>query len=499
MSFPLFCTDFLSSSTRIISTLPGSILAAIILWPLCCYIIYQRFWHPLASYPGPWIASCTNVWKAYYVYNLAFHEKMVEAHQRYGSVVRVGPNHLHFWSADAIAPIYKAGKSVGKTEFYDAFTTFNPNLFGGRDEAIHAKRRRQLSHAFSQASIERMEDIIDGQIEILIHHLKGLAKSGDAFDLKTIIACFVLDILGEVAFSRTFNAQVTGGAGEIEAINDHVYLSCVIGELPCQGLLKTLVAWSPFPWIRRLLKSRAHLKSTCEDCVKHNLENRSQRPDLLASLIIATDPETGEKLTDIAGSHSTSGTLTLLLWRLLHNPDILANVVQELDEALGPLPQGKIAYPVKGLDARLTYLSACIRENFRINPVFSMNLWRQVHSLEGAQIGGHMVPHGTNVCISNYVTHHNPEIWGQDHDVYKPDRFINTDGSNQDRYLLHFSVGHRMCIGRNLAMTNILKTTTTILSMFEIEPLSKDPEVRLRSAGIGEMEGKFWCRIKTKV
>ncbi|KAH6699707.1 putative cytochrome P450 [Leptodontidium sp. 2 PMI_412] len=476
--------------------MPGSILVASILLPLSCYIIYQRFWHPLASYPGPWIASCTNVWKAYYVYNLVFHEKLVKAHQRYGPVVRVGPNHLHFWGADAIAPIYKAGKSVGKTEFYDAFTTFNPNLFGGRDEAIHAKRRRQLSHGFSQTSIERMEGIIDGQIDILIHHLKGLAKSGEAFDLKTIIACFVLDILGEVAFSRTFNAQAVGGAEEIGAINDHVFLSCVIGELPCQDLLKTLVAWSPIPWIRRLLKSRAHLKP--------------RRPDLLANLINAKDPETGEKLTEldinteafamlVAGSHSTSGTLTLLLWHLLHNPDILANVVQEVDETLGPLPRGKIAYPVKGLDARLTYLSACIRENFRINPVFSMNLWRRVHSVDGVQIGDHMVPHGTNVCISNYVTHHNPEIWGEDHAVYKPDRFMNTDSSNQDRYLLHFSAGHRMCIGRNLAMTNILKTTTTILSMFEIEPLTKDPEVRLRSAGIGEMEGQFRCRIKTKL
>lgn len=227
----------------------------------------------------------------------------------------------------------------------------------------------------------------------------------------------------------------------------------------------------------------------------------------------------------MAGSHSTSSTLTLLFWRLLHNPDILAIVVQELDETLGPVPQDKIAYPIKGLEARLTYLSACIRENFRINPVFSMNLWRQVHSVNGAQIGDHMVPRGvsqilinystmykhetmlifsfhqTNVCISNYVTHHNPEIWGEDHDLYKPDRFMNTDSKDQDsmRYLLHFSAGHRMCIGRNLAMTNIVKTITTILSMFDFEPLSKDSEVRLRSAGIGEMDGEFWCKVKMRL
>jgi cytochrome P450 len=148
-------------------------------------------------------------------------------------------------------------------------------------------------------SIERMEDIIDGQIEILIRHLKGLAKMGEVFNLKAIISCFVLDILGEVAFRRTFNAQAAGAAGEIEAINDHIFLSCVIGELQCQDLLKILVAWSPIPWIRRLVKSRAHLKATCANCVRQNLENRSERPDLLTSLINAKDPETGEKLTEL--------------------------------------------------------------------------------------------------------------------------------------------------------------------------------------------------------
>jgi hypothetical protein len=51
-------------------------------------------------------------------------------------VTRIGPNDLHFWNAEAITPIYKAGKAMGKTEFYDAFTTFNPNLFGTRNEAV---------------------------------------------------------------------------------------------------------------------------------------------------------------------------------------------------------------------------------------------------------------------------------------------------------------------------------------------------------------------------
>lgn len=103
---------------------------------LLLYIIYMRFLHPLSQYPGPLIASLTNGFKAYYVYNLVFHEKLIELHKRYGPVVRVGPNHLHFWEADAIAPIYKGGRMMGKTEFYDAFTAFNPNLFGGTNEDV---------------------------------------------------------------------------------------------------------------------------------------------------------------------------------------------------------------------------------------------------------------------------------------------------------------------------------------------------------------------------
>lgn len=45
-------------------------------------------------------------------------------------------------------------------------------------------------------------------------------------------------------------------------------------------------------------------------------------------------------------------------------------------------------------------------------------------------------------------------------------------------------------------MTNILKTVTTLGTMFDIEPVEARKEVRVRSSGIGEMEGTFLCRVK---
>ncbi|KAL4952489.1 cytochrome P450 [Aspergillus filifer] len=478
---------------------PGSslpVLSTLCLTTLLLYIVYMRFLHPLSKYPGPLFASLSNTYKAYYVYNLTIHEKLLQLHMRYGPVVRVGPNHLHTWDADAIAPIYKGGRSMGKTEFYNAFTAFNPNLFGGRDEDIHALRRRQLSHGFAQVSVQKLEPLIETQMKILIDKLQTYAETREAFDFKHMLSLYVLDILGEVAFAKPFGVQMKGEAEELHAINDHLLLAGVIGELPCQGLTKMLSRLSPIPWMRRLMKSRNKLKEICAQCVSFKIENTSDRPDLLKSLVEASDPETGKR---VAGSHSTAGTLTLLFWHLIQNPDILCKVQDEILATLGSLPFDKTSYPISGLESSLPYTMACVRENFRINPVFTMPLWRKVGYPGGLHIGQHHIPQGTNICISNYVLHHNPSIFGSDHEIFDPTRWLDTVYNRENgRYLIPFSVGHRMCIGRNLAMTNILKSVTTLLSLFDFKPVERKKSVAVRSPGIGEMEGEFLVRVRLR-
>ncbi|ODM19222.1 hypothetical protein SI65_05839 [Aspergillus cristatus] len=379
----------------------------------------MRVLHPLARYPVPLLASLTYGWKAYYVYKLFFHEKLIELHQQYGPVVRVGPNHLHIWDGNAIAPIYKGGRSMGKSEFYDAFMAFNPNIFGTTNDDIHSLRRRQLSHGFSQASVVNLEPLIENELKFLQNRLRTFAQTGEIFDLKLLLSLYVFDILGSVAFGKPFGAQQRGYEEVLPAINDHLLLAGIVGELPLQNVTKTISRWSPIPWMRRLMKNRDALKKVCAECVKYKINNPTERQDLLKSLVEAVDPDTGSTLTEqeinseafavlVAGSHSTSGTLTLLLWHLLQNPDTLAAVVDEIESTLPPLADDQIAYPIQGLESSLSYLMACVRENFPINPVFTMPLWRRVGRPGGLEIGKYHIPYGTNICISNYVLHHTP-------------------------------------------------------------------------------------------
>ena len=97
----------------------------------------RRFWNdPLRKYPGPFIARYSNLWMCYHTWSCNLPERLLELHQQHGPVVRVGPNNLDFDGKAAIPIIYKSGRSMPKTGFYEGFTAIQPNLFGTQDEDV---------------------------------------------------------------------------------------------------------------------------------------------------------------------------------------------------------------------------------------------------------------------------------------------------------------------------------------------------------------------------
>ena len=108
-------------------------------------LTYNRFFHPLRGFPGPFWAAQTDAWRAYHLCTKRLPDTLEAVHARYGPVVRVGPNDLSFQSVAAIAPIYKSGRRLIKSSFYDGFTAFIPNLFGTQDEEVSTARPRNPS------------------------------------------------------------------------------------------------------------------------------------------------------------------------------------------------------------------------------------------------------------------------------------------------------------------------------------------------------------------
>lgn len=235
----------------------------------------------------------------------------------------------------------------------------------------------------------------------------------------------------------------------------------------------------------------------------------------------------------IAGTHTTSATTTLLLYHLLHAPDILAKVVAEIDANLEPLQPDQPAYSVTKVENSLPYLRQTVRENFRITPVFTMPLARRVMAPEGIMVAGRHIKQGvriiawlkgdvfevndlltfrlkTSVAVCNHAFHHNPEVWGPDHNVFDPSRWEVPETAARAKYLMHFGLGGRQCIGKTVAQTNIYKLVSTLLRVFEFQ--LADPRERegvergefygklpsLISVGISDLEGPLFVRAKRR-
>lgn len=104
---------------------------------LAVYIVYYRYLHPLAKYPGPFIASLTDLWQTYQFMTLQQPYYLTKLHKKYGPIVRYGPDKLSVTHESAIKAIYQTpARLMPKTEFYDAYGAAHPNVFGMRDEAV---------------------------------------------------------------------------------------------------------------------------------------------------------------------------------------------------------------------------------------------------------------------------------------------------------------------------------------------------------------------------
>ncbi|KAL7274791.1 hypothetical protein RUND412_002290 [Rhizina undulata] len=136
------------------------------------FFIYKIFFHPLAKYPGPFLAKITGLYGLYHAWKGDRHVANYKAHLKYGEFVRVGPNLLFSNSKEALKEIYGVNKNVEKSEeFYHAFaghqTNYARNALNIYNKQEHASKRKVLAHAFTETSLKSMESYFLPQIENL--------------------------------------------------------------------------------------------------------------------------------------------------------------------------------------------------------------------------------------------------------------------------------------------------------------------------------------------
>jgi cytochrome P450 len=211
--------------------------------------------------------------------------------------------------------------------------------------------------------------------------------------------------------------------------------------------------------------------------------------DLPNLLIHSLDKETGQPLDDerirndllvfmFAGHETTSLTMTWFHKLLEDRGDITEKIRAEVDAVLGDrLPR------LEDLP-KLTYTRQVINEVLRYRPTvpFVVRTAR-----DDAELGGMQIKSGDVVAPYIWGAHRHPDFWNNP-EAFDPDRFSAENSAGRDRRAyLPFGKGNRLCIGNEVALTELtvfaaqLAQSTTI----EVEPNDVQPAayVTIRPSG----------------
>jgi cytochrome P450 len=103
----------------------------------------------------------------------------------------------------------------------------------------------------------------------------------------------------------------------------------------------------------------------------------------------------------------------------------------------------------------------------------------------GSIIDGVYVPEGYDVGVGVYSLHHNPAYWPEPY-KYEPGRWLQSDDlrspieSDRKAYA-PFGAGPRSCVGRPLAVLELMLTMASLLVEFDFRPSGLSETARKKS------------------
>ncbi|RMZ37642.1 cytochrome P450 [Aspergillus flavus] len=478
----------------------GALVAFVTYWAV--WIIYTRWFHPLAKFPGPFWASVTRAWTLLHVLHGDTEKRQMKLHAKYGSVVRIAPNELVTSEPEAIQTLYGVRSFTAKTDFYLAFRppwARFPDHFSSEGGKQHGERRRIVSHVYTMTSILQSEKYIEKCIAVWLEKLGQMADRKESFDLWIWTRMYAYDVIGELYFSKMFGFLQAGHdhLGYIDATEDLVPVQFLAANMPTHVRGLFMLTGILFPKVRRALRALGDLTDATNAMLKDRLaaiqsdsEDKPQRHDILGKLLVISQ-ERGKELDFVlddikmesfgaffAGSETTALTLSGILYHILRNRSVYEKLTAEIDVAVqcNQLSTTHISYNEA---IKLPYLTACIREGIRMHPITGVSFPRHAPS-SGCTIGGYYIPPNARIGVNPGVMHFNKTVFGEDADQFRPDRWIDGDVSKMDRYIMQFGMGARTCLGKNISMCEIYKAIPELLKSYTFE-LAGDEDMQTTS------------------
>ena len=411
-------------------------------------------------------------------------------HQKYGNVIRTGPTSLSIASLAGFEAIYGFNKAIEKGDFYDfgrEARTGGGSIFSARTEADHRVRRlKAVGPALTTAKVAAYEPVVSKHVSVFLSKLAAAQASVEAsfvINIAPIIHCFTFDTIVEIIYGESLSGQpytsIKGADNLLEAF---------------KAMSKYAWATSMVPWLGWLMSTRpmvaltrrptkdakgdfvgltAFVNRTRDILLAHPEKTLDSGPPSIAKNYLQVPQDDSKHMLPdemwrecfnltFAGPGSTAAALTTILY--------------QLGTKQGSPWQSRIRAESSSHPATphsSSVLNAVIKETMRLNAPFPTAFPRSItHGAENAIPDlTAPLPAGTLVSANTYILGHSPDIWGEDAEDWKPDRWLVPERERkelEDKFVV-FSKGSRGCIGKEISLMMLSEAVAGVLGEWTID------------------------------
>ncbi|KAL5115066.1 hypothetical protein ACEQ8H_007041 [Pleosporales sp. CAS-2024a] len=337
-----------------------------------------------------------------------------------------------------------------------------------------ANSRHLLRPNFAREQVADIE-AFERHFKIMMMHLP---RDGTPVDLQELFFCFTIDTVTEFLFNHSTNSLRMVGQADEE--NEDLIFSKAFNF--AQADVITRLRLGIFDRFRKneqgeeairichryierfvddALEFRKHLDEAkptgnkkdgkyyfIQEVAKQTTDRQRIRDELINILL--------------AGRDTTASLLSNMFFQLAKRPEIYAKLREEVASLQGRTPTYEELKNFK-------YLKWCLNESLRLHPVVSGSsrfaIRDTVLPLGGGRNGQYplFVPKGTVVSYSSFTMHRRKDLYGEDADEYKPERWETLRPGWE---YLPFSGGPRICLGQQYALTEASYVTVRLVQEF---------------------------------
>ncbi|KAI0761469.1 cytochrome P450 [Trametes elegans] len=404
-------------------------------------------------------------------------------------------------------------------------TTLGPGLLATVGQQ-HRRQRKMLNPLFSAKHLREMTPIFNDIIQRLQDAITSRVKQGTPeIDVLGWMGRTALELIGQGGLGHSFDPLTEDVADEF-ADSVKAYFPVMQQLEVLRLLLPRVMNIGPASFRRQVLELIPHAplqraiqisdalygqslkiinskKSALEKGDEELKQQVGEGKDIMSVLLRANMTASEEdRLPDeevvaqvstlvLAAMDTTSNALARILHLLSEHPDVQQKlreeIIQARDDGTGRL---------RDLDydevMELPFLDAVCRETLRRYPPVGLlirevrkdamlPLSAPIRGVDGQLMHSIPVTKGMRVLIDIIASNCNPELWGEDADEWKPERWLKPLAPALEEahipgvysHLMTFIGGARACIGFKFSQLEMKVVLASLLPVFKFEPTEK--------------------------